>query len=112
MIREHLYETVSYLIRGTGAQKMLRPIKLQSDDPHAMSYHVRVKGHLGNEWMIWFEHATITLEDNGNALLACTDMDQAALYSLLKKVRDLGLPLVSVNPIPTNYQKHTQPKGG
>jgi len=62
-------------------------------------YQIRLKGHLGSQWTDWFEGLTITLEDNGDTLLTGLVIDQAALHGLLKKVRDLGLPLVSVNPV-------------
>lgn len=62
-------------------------------------YQIRVRSHLGTEWTDWFEGLTITLQDNGDMLLTGPVVDQAALYGLLKKVRDLGMPLVSVNPI-------------
>lgn len=64
-----------------------------------MIYRIRVKGHLGREWTDWFEGLTITLEENGTTLLTGPVVDQAALHGLLKKVRDLGLPLVSVSPL-------------
>jgi hypothetical protein len=60
-------------------------------------YQIRVKGHLGPEWTGWFEGLAITLEVDGDTLLTGPIADQAALYGLLKKVRDLGIPLVSVN---------------
>ena len=60
-------------------------------------YQIRLKGHLGHHWANWFEGLTITLEDNGETLLTGPVVDQAALYGLLKKVRDVGMPLVSVN---------------
>jgi len=58
---------------------------------------IRLKGHLNDRWADWFGGVTIRLEDNGNTLLTCLVIDQAALHGLLKKVRDLGMPLLSVN---------------
>jgi len=60
-------------------------------------YEIRIKGHLNDRWASRFGDVTITLEDNGNTLLTCHVIDQAALHGLLKKVRDLGMPLLSVN---------------
>ncbi|PKN97331.1 MAG: hypothetical protein CVU42_16470 [Chloroflexi bacterium HGW-Chloroflexi-4] len=62
-------------------------------------YEIRIKGHLDNKWTDWFEGLTITLEDNGDTLLTGPVVDQAALHGLLKKVRNLGMPLVSVSPV-------------
>ena len=61
-----------------------------------MVYQIRIKGHLGRQWTDWFGGLTITLEDNGDTFLTGPVVDQAALHGLLKKVRDLGLPLISV----------------
>jgi hypothetical protein len=60
-----------------------------------MVYQIRVKGHLGPQWTDWFGGMTITLEDNGDTLLTGPVVDQAALHGLLKRVRDLGVPLIS-----------------
>ena len=62
-------------------------------------YEIRIKGHLGSRWADWFEGLTITLEENGDTLLAGPVVDQAALHGLLRKVRDLGMPLISVNRV-------------
>ncbi len=64
-----------------------------------MVYEFRIKGHLGCQWTDWFGGLTITLEDNGDTLLTGPVVDQAALHGFLKKVRDLGMPLISVNRI-------------
>jgi hypothetical protein len=71
----------------------------KTDPSQPMVYQIRIKGHLGREWTDWFEGLTITLEDNGDTLLTGLVIDQAALHGLLKKVRDLGLTLVSVNQV-------------
>ena len=63
-----------------------------------MAYQIRIKGHLGRQWADWFGGLAITLEDNGDTLLTGLVADQAALHGLLRTVRDLGMPLVSVSP--------------
>ena len=65
-------------------------------------YQIRITGHLDSRWADWFGGMTITLEDNGDTLLTGAVIDQAALYGLLRQVRDLGMPLVSVNRVDTN----------
>lgn len=65
-------------------------------------YEIRIKGHLDRGWADWFGELTITLEEDGDTLLAGPVVDQAALYGLLKKVRDLGMPLLSVNRVKPN----------
>ena len=75
----------------------------------AMIYQIRIEGQLGPQWTDWFEGLTITLEDDGDTLLTGPVVDQAALYGLLKKVRDLGLPLVAVNQVAIHSQKEQTP---
>jgi hypothetical protein len=60
-------------------------------------YEIRIKGHLDDRWTAWFGGLTVTSEENGDTLLTGSVVDQAALHGLLRKVRDLGMPLVSVN---------------
>lgn len=61
-----------------------------------MVYEIRIRGQLDDKWSDWFEGLSVTLQENGDTLLSGSVNDQAALHGLLKKVRDLGMPLVSV----------------
>ena len=74
----------------------------QSDTGQPEIYQIKIKGHLSSQWAEWFEGLTITLEEDGNTLLTGTVVDQAAIHGLLKKVRDLGMPLLSVNRVNPN----------
>jgi hypothetical protein len=67
----------------------------KTDPSQPMVYQIRIEGHLGRHWTEWFGDVTITLEDNGETLLTCSVVDQAALHGLLRKVRDLGMPLIT-----------------
>jgi len=75
-------------------------------------YEIRIAGHLSPQWMDWFEGLTVTLEDDGNTLLSGSVADQAALHGLLKKVRDLGMSLVSVNQVQSSKTRPYQSKQG
>jgi hypothetical protein len=68
----------------------------QRDPDAPMVYKIRLKGHLGPQWTDWFGGATLRLEANGETLLTCPVVDQAALHGLLRKVRDGGMVLLSV----------------
>jgi hypothetical protein len=85
------------------------PIKAH---PEPELYEIRVRGHLDARWANQFEGLTITLEENGDTLLAGPVIDQAALHGLLKKVRDLGLPLVSVIQIQFHETQQYHSKKG
>lgn len=69
----------------------------ETEPDESRIYQIRLTGHLGREWTAWFEGLTVTLEADGDTLLTGPVSDQAALHGLLKKVRDLGMSLVSVN---------------
>ena len=62
-------------------------------------FQIKIKGHLGQQWMNWFEGLTIALEEDGNTLLSGSIIDQSALHGILKKIRDLGMPLLSINSV-------------
>src|SRR5437764_11949707 len=72
-----------------------------SEKAQPLVYQIRIKGHLGRQWTNWFGGLTITLEDNGETLLTGPVVDQAALHGLLRKVRDVGMPLLSVSRVET-----------
>jgi hypothetical protein len=71
-----------------------------ADQPRV--YQIRIRGHLSPQWADWFEGLTISLEEDGDTLLTGTVVDQAALHGLLKKVRDLGTLLLSINHVNPN----------
>ena len=71
----------------------------KTDPSKPTVYKIRIKGQLDSQWTDWFEGLTITLEEDGNTLLTGLVIDQAALHGLLKKIRDLGIALVSVCPV-------------
>ena len=69
------------------------------NEPVGKIYEIKIKGHLNASWADWFEELTFTHENDGTTTLTGKIIDQAALHGMLKKVRDLGLPLLSVNCI-------------
>jgi hypothetical protein len=72
---------------------------IDTQNSNAKVYEIRLKGHLDARWVKWFDGLAITLDENGNTLLSGPVADQAALHGILKKVRDVGLPLLSVNSV-------------
>ena len=76
---------------------MSNKLNPKTDTGQLIVYQIRLRGHLSDQWTNWFEGLTITLDEDGDTLLTGPLVDQAALFGLLKKVRDLGMPLVSIN---------------
>jgi hypothetical protein len=84
-----------------------RNFKTDPDAPRI--YQIRLEGHLGGQWTEWFDGLTITLDDNGDTILTGPVIDQAALHGLLGKVRDLGIPLLSVNQVMSDQEQEDSP---
>lgn len=82
-----------------GYESMSDKSRSASDPNQPAIYQIRIKGHLSRQWTEWFGGMNITLEESGDTSLTGTVVDQAALHGLLKKVRDLGMPLISVNRV-------------
>jgi hypothetical protein len=84
----------------------------QSTDPvWPTIYQIRIEGHLGPVWTYWFDGLSITLQDDGDTLLTGAVVDQAALHGVLRKVRDLGVPLVSINRLEAGPAPDATDKG-
>ena len=66
-------------------------------------YEIRLKGHLDSRWATWFDGLSLTKESDGTTIIRGPVADQAALYGLLQKTRDLGLPLISVNHVDPDH---------
>jgi hypothetical protein len=81
-----------------------------SDQPSV--FQIRIKGHLGRQWADWFDGMAITLEDDGDTLLTGPVADQATLHGLIKKVRDLGMTLVSINSVSDQADTPARKKNG
>lgn len=77
----------------------------ENDSNRPMVCEIRIRGHLGQQWSDWFSGLAILLEEDGHTLLTGVVVDQAALHGILKKVRDLGMPLLSVNFIGPDGQE-------
>lgn len=85
--------------------------RIEPDADRPTLYQIRLGGHLGQPWTDWFAGLTITLEEDGTTLLQGPVIDQAALHGLLKKVRDLGLPLLSVMALGSSAEMDPDPGG-
>jgi len=97
----HLQEAAQQteMIDHTKARAMSSTFNSESDPDQPLVHQIRIKGHLGREWTDWFEGLTVVALDNGETLLTGPVVDQAALYGLLRKVRDLGMLLLSVTRV-------------
>lgn len=87
----------------------MTPTHLTSEPEEPPVYDIRLKGHLDRRWEDWFTGMTIRLEDNGDTILKGPIADQAALHGLLRKVRDIAMPLLSITPTETTHEH--QPPG-
>lgn len=88
---------------------MTNNLQTKRDPDAPLVYQIRLQGHLGAQWTAWFDGLTIALTANGDTLLTGPVVDQAALYGLLKKVRDLGMPLLAVTCIESDQTKIEDP---
>lgn len=70
-----------------------------------MQYEIRVDGHLGTRWAAWFDGLAITSEEDGTTVLRESVVDQAALHGLLQKLRDVGIPLISLTQVPADQTR-------
>jgi hypothetical protein len=66
-------------------------------------YEIRLKGHLHTRWSAWFDGMTVTTESDGTTVLRGDVIDQSALHGLLRKLQDLGLPLLSITSLPPEH---------
>jgi hypothetical protein len=80
---------------------------MESEHVQQEVYQIVVKGHLDSEWSDWFDGLTITMVDNGETILSGPVVDQTALHGVLIKIRDLGLPLLSLKRIETGRESES-----
>jgi hypothetical protein len=100
----HIEHTVRIAMTGNDRGRRMTYKDSSTRDPAQPTiYQIRIHGHLGSQWTDWFEGFTITLDDNGDTLVTGSVIDQAALHGLLRKVRDLGMALLSVIRVEPGY---------
>jgi hypothetical protein len=90
---------ILFLTRHNEDEVMANKRNLNAGQGQECIYQIRIGGHLGSQWSDWFGSMIVTLEENGNTCLTGPVVDQSALHALLKKVRNLGMPLISVNRV-------------
>jgi hypothetical protein len=89
------------------------PIVTAEQHPPVPQYEIRVAGHLAPRWSTWFDGLSVVTEAEGTTVIRGPVVDQAALHGLLQKLRDVGIPLISLTPIPSNAPEppaHPSPK--
>jgi hypothetical protein len=79
---------------------------VSADHDGIPQYEICVKGRLGPRWSAWFDGLSLTSEDDGTTVIRGPVVDQAALHGLLQKLRDVGIPLVSLTQIPSGTHPH------
>lgn len=89
---------------------MPKDLNGRAEPGQPVAFQIRIKGHLGNDWTDWFGGMTITQEENGDTLLTGPVPDQAALFGLLRRVRDLGMQLISINRVDIGKQDRSTGK--
>jgi hypothetical protein len=87
---------LSLMTATRGTKDMLHESNSSHEKVEPLIYQIKIKGHLDRKWADWFAGLSITSQDSGETLLTGPVLDQAMLYGLLRKVRDVGLPLVAV----------------
>lgn len=80
-----------------------------STDHRTPHYEIRIEGHLGSGWTAWFDGLDLTDQEDGTTVIRGPVVDQAALHGLLQKLRDLGIPLVSLTAIPHDATSTSEP---
>jgi hypothetical protein len=98
--KERLQRRGDSSIGGKGTRRRMSATHASTEDHDEPGlYEIRIKGHLDDRWAAWFGGLTLTREDNGETLLTGPVVDQAALHGLLRKVRDVAMPLISVTRV-------------
>src|SRR6266700_4613853 len=96
----YMKQVAQTVLTGHNRERVMsNEINSESDPGQPLDYQIRIKGQLGRQWTDWFGGLTLTTLDNGETLLTGPVVDQAALHGVLRKVRDLGMPLLSVSRV-------------
>jgi hypothetical protein len=92
----------AHCLSVTNDEDIARPARDAADADHTdiREYEIRVKGHLGHRWTAWFDGLSLAALDDGTTVISGPVVDQAALHGLLHKLRDVGIPLVSLTLLP------------